>query len=767
MAETLRADLQDNAASTTLVASTGTSGALTNAGNTSASTTTGPTASLTRAILFDGSNDYGAFTTGNQSVVRNTGYGFVSCWAKCDAISATGVMVFVSANASTTNNRITLALSSTGQLVCLTKDGDFGTNITKTSAGRYLGKWHHFAALIDVANDTVTLYVDGQAVSSTGSTSFTASVFDNTTSNVVNIGSANAGASPFPGAIAGVRIYNSNEGSNLATIIGESTPTCTNSDVSVVEGRSLWLTLTSNSVALPTWVLGGADAALLTVDRDGRVQPKSLKYFASPADANTDNVYAITATPTNAAGAGSAQAINITVTAGNRTGMMRPQDATSATYTYHFDNMNAATFGGSFPNENDAITTWTDASGVGGVNLTQSTAAIYYKPGEANGGGALQLGTGGAMLSGVLLTGANWTEYTVIVVAKPLNDTAVAFVAHTTPATSFMTVGRSGGYANFDGSGFSGAVQSRDSGYAIFSNTRNATDASTGVPPGAGVRWINGSCYGSANGASSGSQTAGGSFRIGNVFSVTQPNILEVIIYRGALSHIETAKIHQHLIDKWGIATKERFAIVFLGNSMTTGESQQYPSTAMRELFDDNARNVELYNLAQTGGSSATLGRQATMIADVRTWLESRGVKAVLVMNHGHNDGGWVSAVQTDLLTYSSAWQGGGHKSIGVTLTPSVIAGTPNTTAFNASESWFVSNAASFSGVAHVNELTWCDETADVTNNPLGYWAADGLHFTATGQVAFGEWMAPKILTLLEGLEVTGRRRRLLIGMGN
>lgn len=150
-------ELQDNAASTAVVAAIGPAGTLTGAGNTSASTTTGPGTRLTAALAFDGSDDY----VQNASAVTPTGEWTICWWGKRDGTTNTDdpVLGTNSANAyigwSANANSLSIRVTAGGTLLQSVTHGVSGT----------ISSWHHYAFTRDASN-IVKLYVDGSLVNS-------------------------------------------------------------------------------------------------------------------------------------------------------------------------------------------------------------------------------------------------------------------------------------------------------------------------------------------------------------------------------------------------------------------------------------------------------------------------------------------------------------------------------------------------------------------------------------------------------------------------
>lgn len=216
--------LQDNAASTTVVATVGADGTLTNAGNTSASSSTpGPGTLLTRYMSFDGVNDRVVATTSNGAATQNKALITLCCWVYTTTADTTGNhrILYASNGTAAGNTRVSIGMNTSGQITGIARAGDAEPGQTKTSSSSYDdGAWHHVAVVFDYAADAITIYVDGASVSSTGTISFTASATSNTAALSTTMASANT-TDIFKGRIADCRIYDSDESANLSAIIAE------------------------------------------------------------------------------------------------------------------------------------------------------------------------------------------------------------------------------------------------------------------------------------------------------------------------------------------------------------------------------------------------------------------------------------------------------------------------------------------------------------------------------------------------------------------
>jgi hypothetical protein len=303
--------LQDNAASTTVVANVGTNGALTSAGNTSASTQTpGPGTLLLRALQFDGTNDYVNCTTSNTAVLTNKAVGTLSFWFKTsNATASDRRIVLVSTNAGAGTVRASAGLNSSHQIAVYARAGDAESTQTKITTATYNdGNWHHVLAVINWAGDATTIYVDGVSVAQSGTISFTGSASGSGNSAGVTIASANTSGAYFPGQLADVRIYDSNESANVAAIMAEADdeqpPVITTlAAQSLEESERDVVTMAATGDAPITWAItGGSDAALFEIDTDtGALAMPGSADFENPEDADLDNIYEVLVEATNAA----------------------------------------------------------------------------------------------------------------------------------------------------------------------------------------------------------------------------------------------------------------------------------------------------------------------------------------------------------------------------------------------------------------------------------------------------------------------------------
>jgi hypothetical protein len=208
--------LQDSAASGTVLATVGTNANLQNA-NTADIDVAGPGTLLTSGLDFGAANVYIAL--GNTSITQNKSIISVCGFFKADTGNSGTKYIFVS-NTGAGAGRLLIYMSSTGFLNVQARAADGGSDQVKTTSAEYDdGNWHHLAVVVNYGADTITFYIDGSSVSSTGTVSFGGSATGNTASSANFL--ATAGFAEFTGALADWRVYDSDESANLAAIISE------------------------------------------------------------------------------------------------------------------------------------------------------------------------------------------------------------------------------------------------------------------------------------------------------------------------------------------------------------------------------------------------------------------------------------------------------------------------------------------------------------------------------------------------------------------
>jgi prepilin-type N-terminal cleavage/methylation domain-containing protein len=199
--------LQDNAASTTVAAAVGINGTLTNAGNTAANAVTGPGGIYSRALSFDGTNDYveiadDAYDFGAQSFSlafwlssNALDSSFRALISKRTSTDYTGWTVYRRPNTGLNSNRIAVEIASSNGGPYYTATGDSPISP---------GQWYQVAVTVNRSSNLMTLYVNGVAQAAVADITALGNV-----SNSQNVQLAKEiGINTWNGSLADVRIYN-------------------------------------------------------------------------------------------------------------------------------------------------------------------------------------------------------------------------------------------------------------------------------------------------------------------------------------------------------------------------------------------------------------------------------------------------------------------------------------------------------------------------------------------------------------------------------
>lgn len=196
--------MQDNAASTTVVATVGTNAALLGGDNTSVlSVSGGPGTAIPLALDLDGTADYIDISGSSLSYATTVPWTFCG-WFKADALGSNRPLW--GQDGASPQRAFT---NSTG--TNLTVTGTAGNSIFTFASAISTGTWYHIAVTRSAAN-AVRVFVDG--VESTTGAITVAQTF-----SFPRIGRSTT--TYWSGPIADVRVYNSDESLNLAAIMAE------------------------------------------------------------------------------------------------------------------------------------------------------------------------------------------------------------------------------------------------------------------------------------------------------------------------------------------------------------------------------------------------------------------------------------------------------------------------------------------------------------------------------------------------------------------
>lgn len=197
--------LNDNAASTTVVATVGTNGSLVGGDNTSAKATTGPGGTITAALDLNGTDDYILINGSSISFASGAAWS-LSAWVKLDGAETT---CQIAGKHFDSNNRIFVQASGTLRCRINSTNSDFAIPALGTT------NWHHIL-VTKTSGDSLRVFVDGTE-SSTGAVSNTATFAPTV------IGGGVSGTIVHDGKIAQVKVFDTDESANVATLYAEGT----------------------------------------------------------------------------------------------------------------------------------------------------------------------------------------------------------------------------------------------------------------------------------------------------------------------------------------------------------------------------------------------------------------------------------------------------------------------------------------------------------------------------------------------------------------
>lgn len=305
MALTQHWPLNDNAASTTVVATVGNNAALLGGDNTSAKSVAGPGNLATHGFSLNGTDDAIDITGANISFGSGVACSF-SAWFK----KVAGVLCIFGTTSATSSNSIRITADTT----VIVRPAS--TGLTYTIPNIADGAWHHILVTRDTSNNW-RVFIDG-VESVTGSQAGAAAMTLGNT--IARVGLVNTDFSD--GAFSYLKVFDSDESANVATLYAEGiavpvitynsgNPAAINFDEGLVTTPVATMTATGTAI---TWSLSGADAAKFAIgSSSGIITAVAALDYETPTDANADGVYEITAVATSLAGADSI-ALSITVT---------------------------------------------------------------------------------------------------------------------------------------------------------------------------------------------------------------------------------------------------------------------------------------------------------------------------------------------------------------------------------------------------------------------------------------------------------------------
>jgi hypothetical protein len=167
------------------------------------------------ALIFDGSGDFVCIGS-DISILKNLREATLSTWINPSVVdSSERYIIGISINnagMSTINSRALVSLSSNSKEIRAggrSADAEGVQYVDTTTDPISVGNWYHVLAIINYAEDTVTVYVNDQPQATSGSIVFSQIATENTVSTNNTIGSEeDASGAFFNGIIDSVRIYN-------------------------------------------------------------------------------------------------------------------------------------------------------------------------------------------------------------------------------------------------------------------------------------------------------------------------------------------------------------------------------------------------------------------------------------------------------------------------------------------------------------------------------------------------------------------------------
>ena len=167
------------------------------------------------ALNFDGVDDYVDIGTGVAGAINGAGMSF-SAWFKRGASGARHVITDLNVETGKTKFQAEIQAADTIRVGARSINTDSYQSVTTTGTWTDTD-WHHLFAVVDIANDTISLWVDGSSAATTGTPSWTNTVFAGTSGYNDRIGDNSASSGPFNGKIDMLGYYDAVLGASNAT----------------------------------------------------------------------------------------------------------------------------------------------------------------------------------------------------------------------------------------------------------------------------------------------------------------------------------------------------------------------------------------------------------------------------------------------------------------------------------------------------------------------------------------------------------------------
>lgn len=422
---------------------------------------------------------------------------------------------------------------------------------------------------------------------------------------------------------------------------------------------------------------------------------------------------------------------------------------------------NAACYpGGVFPAEDANVTSWTDLT-AGKVIAKIGSNHGRYKS-NLNGLKAINFWSSfSGTCPGFFGDGTGWGDFGIFFLANFAADANYSNVVRTYSATStnnkiLISAVRASGIvtiaANGDSVGQPWGAYGAIKGVGTYVSSPDAgrrnrlfADGNLAIAEGANIQQP----------TPAGSDTTT-DLQLANGFTGTWA-ISELVVVKKQLSWSETLRLGFWLMQRGSIPRRPN-TWVQPCNSMTERAGFIKYFTPLMNAQADGA--TEMWNLAVSGGTRASLEQQKPDFDEVAGLLVAQDRKAVWSIFHGHNDGGYTTAAPpTDPLGAEDgvpsqyrhlfeAYRADGHRSVAIGVT--AVSSWGNNSPLIASDNLMATLVGDGWADAVLRPYleAWSNDWSDAGSpglNPYGYYT-DTVHFTNAGYANFAAWAAPTFI---------------------
>ncbi|MGD8934195.1 MAG: Ig-like domain-containing protein, partial [Gammaproteobacteria bacterium] len=137
----------------------------------------------------------------NQNYLKSTSVGTLSAWINPETLSGDGAIVGIAVGGATPQSSSRFSILASGDNVRVFARSTDSTaaevDVVTTTSPLTAGSWHYVTAVVDYANDSVDIYVDGVLQTISGTVSFASGTTPNTASSATAIGANEDKANEF------------------------------------------------------------------------------------------------------------------------------------------------------------------------------------------------------------------------------------------------------------------------------------------------------------------------------------------------------------------------------------------------------------------------------------------------------------------------------------------------------------------------------------------------------------------------------------------